>query len=155
MKKVNWIKIKNEYINTNIRYRSLADKHNIPFTTLRDRAIKEKWFQKRKEQRNKIGAKTEQKTAEKIIEANVSYAEQIISISEKTVEALDKAVGQLETMYIDGESVETGIVNTHKLRQIVQSLKELKDIFSSTDKGTEISGTTGVVVLPEVKDCEG
>ena len=70
--KIDWIKIKNEYINTNISQRSLAEKYKVPYQTIRDKAIKEKWFDKKKEQRSKIGAKMEQKTAEKIIEAGAN-----------------------------------------------------------------------------------
>lgn len=65
---IDWLKLKNEYINGNISYRKLAEKYGITFQTLRDRAIKEKWFAKRKEQRHKIDTKTTQKTAEKIAE---------------------------------------------------------------------------------------
>ena len=46
--KPNWGKIRNEYVNGYISYKKLADKHGIPYQTLRDRATKEKWFEKRK-----------------------------------------------------------------------------------------------------------
>lgn len=75
-KKVNWDKIKNEYITSRISYRDLAEKYNVPFQTLRDRAVKEKWFAKRKDFRNKVGTKTEQKQ-EKIAESRAEVLEDI------------------------------------------------------------------------------
>ena len=150
--KIDWIKIKNEYINTNISQRSLAEKYKVPYQTIRDKAIKEKWFDKKKEQRSKIGAKMEQKTAEKIIEANVSYAKKLIEISEKTIDAVEKAVEQLEIVVVEGVAVKTGVVNTYKIRQITQSIKDLKDIIAPKENGAgeEDNAQTGVVVLPEV-----
>lgn len=75
-KKVNWDKIKNEYVTTRISYRDIAKKHNVPFQTLRDRAVKEKWFAKRKDFRNKVRTKTEQKQ-EKIAESRAEVLEDI------------------------------------------------------------------------------
>ena len=66
---VDWLKIKTEYINGDISYRKLAEKHSIPFPTLRDRATNEGWKGQRDKQRNKVIARTEQKTIEKISEA--------------------------------------------------------------------------------------
>lgn len=150
--KINWIKIKNEYINTGISQRKLAEKHKIPYQTIRDKAIKEKWFDKKKEQQSKIGAKIEQKTADKIVDENVSYAVKLIKISEKAIDALDKAVEQIETMVIEGVAVDTGVVNTYKLRQIVQSVKDMREVISN-NADDEKAGT-GVVILPEVKNIE-
>ena len=65
---IDWIKLRNEYINGNISYRKLAEKHGVNYNTLQDKARKENWFAKKKEQHEKITAKTIQKTAEKIVE---------------------------------------------------------------------------------------
>ena len=59
-----WIRIRNEYISTDIGLRGLAEKHNIPLTTLRDRSRREGWVAMRDEQHHEIAQKTAQKTAE-------------------------------------------------------------------------------------------
>lgn len=42
-----WDDIKTEYITTDIGTRPLAEKHNVSYSTLRKRAEREKWAQKR------------------------------------------------------------------------------------------------------------
>ena len=96
----NWIKIRNEYINGNISYRKLAEKHGIVFQTLRDRAIKEKWFEKRKEQRNRISAKTEQKSAEKIAEQNADFVANLNKAANELLEKIQIAIQQTD-LYIE------------------------------------------------------
>ena len=66
---VDWLKIKSEYVNGNISYRKLAEKHGIPFPTLRDRATGEKWSEQRNKQRERVITATEQKTTDKISDA--------------------------------------------------------------------------------------
>jgi hypothetical protein len=44
----------------------LANKYKIPYRTIRDRAIREKWAKSKAEYQSKVRAKTEQKTIEKI-----------------------------------------------------------------------------------------
>lgn len=93
---VDWIKIRNEYINGNISYRKLAEKHGISFQTLRDRAVKEKWFELRKKQRNIIQKKTEQKTAEKLAEREANRLLRISNAADKLLEKIEIATEQLD-----------------------------------------------------------
>ena len=94
---LNWTKIRNEYINGHISQRKLAEKYDIPYQTLRDRALKEKWFDKRKEQREKISAKTAQKVAEKIAEQESDLAANIYSAANELLEKLKIAIAQTDT----------------------------------------------------------
>ena len=97
---LNWTKIRNEYISGYISYRKLAEKHGVAFQTLRDRATKEKWFEKRKEQRDKINLKTEQKTAEKIAEQESDLAANINSAANELLEKLRIAIEETD-LYIE------------------------------------------------------
>lgn len=73
---VDWEKIKAEYLQGGTSYRKLADKHGVSFSTLRARAIKEKWADKRDEVCNKAATKVEQK---------------IVSQRAKDIELLDRS----------------------------------------------------------------
>lgn len=97
---VNWGKIRNEYINGYISYRKLAEKHEIPFNTLRDVALKENWFDKRKIQREKIVTKTAQKTAEKIAEQESDLAANINKAANELLNKLNIAIAQTD-LYIE------------------------------------------------------
>ena len=97
---MNWTKIRTEYINGHISYRKLAEKHGIPFQTLRDRAIKEGWFEKRKIQRDKISLKTEQKTVEKISDKQSDLAADIYDAANELLKKINIAIEQTD-LYIE------------------------------------------------------
>lgn len=48
MNNIDWDKIREEYINTNATYKSLAEKYDIPFYRLKRQASSEKWFDEKK-----------------------------------------------------------------------------------------------------------
>ena len=66
---VDWLTIRNDYINGGGSYRKLAEKYGVNFSTLKDVAIKQKWKDAKEEQTNKTRTKAEQKTQEKISDA--------------------------------------------------------------------------------------
>lgn len=161
---MNWTKIRNEYINGNISYRKLAEKHDIPFQTLRDRAIKEGWFEKRKEQRDKIRLKTEQKTAEKLAEAEADRLLRISKAADRLLEKIEEATEQLdqfivtnkvkqkEVQYVsdkagfgkprkevikeieDKRIVKAEHLDRLGLKQLASALKDLRDIQFTKDE---------------------
>lgn len=116
---MNWNKIKTEYINGYISQRKLAEKHGIPYQTLRDRALKEKWNDKRKAQREKIGEKTAQKTAEKLAEAEANRLLRISAAADRLLEKIEEATEQLDQFIV-----------TNKVRQ-----KEVKYVSAKAGFG--------------------
>jgi hypothetical protein len=149
--KLNWTKIRNEYINGHISYRKLAEKHGISESNLMARAAKEKWFDKRKERRSKIDAKTEQKTVEKIAEQESDLAANIHSAANELLKKINIAIQQTD-LYIEKTKVkaptkvrdETGRlipafmekesvdlkqkdgINLNSVKQIASALKDLQ-----------------------------
>ena len=73
MPQVNWLKIRNDYINGYFSYRELAAEYGLNLSTLGRRAKRESWQELRDGQRDKVSTKTLQKTAEKLIEQEVDY----------------------------------------------------------------------------------
>lgn len=151
----NWIKIKNEYINGHTSYRKLAEKHNISFNTLKEKAVKEKWFEKKKEQHNRIAKKTEQKTIDKIAEIESDLAAEINSAAFELLNKIKEATKQLDiclikekrkytrqvinpetgkTMYVDIEEEKiredetTKRINKAELKQLASALKDIQAI---------------------------
>ena len=149
-----WIKIRNEYINGNISYRKLAEKHNVSFSTLQTRAREEKWFDKRKDQHDKINEKIVQKTAEKLAEQEANRLLRISQAADKLLEKIELATQQLDLylvkdkrryttkakdpntnqptdVYIEEEVLKEkklGRIDKAGLKQIASTLKDLKDI---------------------------
>lgn len=116
---LNWTKIRNEYINGNISYRKLAEKHGVSFDTLKDIAVKGKWFEKRKEQRSRIATKTQQKTAEKLAEAEAERLLRISAAADRLLEKIEEATEQLDQFIV-----------TNRVRQ-----KEVKYVSSKAGFG--------------------
>ncbi len=116
---LNWTKIRNEYINGNISYRKLAEKHGVSFHTLKGIATEEGWFEKRKEQKEKIRTKTEQITAEKLAEKEANRLLRISDAADKLLAKIEEATEQLDQFII-----------TNKVRQ-----KEVKYVSSKAGYG--------------------
>ena len=139
MANVDWIIIKNEYINGNISYRKLAEKYHIQFSTLRDRAIKEKWHDSRGTQRNKIVTTTEQKAVEIAVKNEINRIEKMLKIGDTAQEQIQLALSQLNKyMTPSGEIIESILVDVDRLRKLVSALKDIKDIVRY-DKSTDNS----------------
>ena len=82
----------------------------------------------------------QQKTADKIVKSEVDRIANILALGDKLSVKIDKAIGQLETVIVDGEEVETGIVDVRGLRSLVQSVKDLKDIVGADDGRDDKNG---------------
>ena len=144
-----WIHIKNEYINTDISYRKLADKYKVSFSTLEKTARKEHWKELRDKQSDKIEKELRQKTAEIIVEEKVDRITNLLKLTDTAQSKIETAFKQLTT-YVDmfGNVTETDVIDVARLRKLLASLKDLKDILavdsaSSSDeekKQTELLG---------------
>ena len=69
---VSWRKIKAEYIAGGISQRALAEKYNVPMSSLVKHAKKEKWTAKRKQAENKAVEKVAEKTADEVADNAVT-----------------------------------------------------------------------------------
>lgn len=140
MANIDWIVIKNEYINTNISQRKLAEKYKISFNTLKDKANKEKWSSEKKEQHNKITTETQQKTAEIIVSAEIDRVKKMLTLTDKAQEQIEEALGQLNK-HVDmfGNVSNCEVVDVNRLKKLVSALKDVKDIVRE-DKASDGNG---------------
>ena len=155
-----WIRIRNEYISTDIGLRGLAEKHNIPLTTLRDRSRREGWVAMRDEQHHEIAQKTAQKTAEIVAKDEAGRVSRLLSIADRLMDKTERALDELDQLAVkhtekvkttvtakddDGmpirQEVEREIVDLQTvqaiidrkgLQQIANSAKAIKDILTAT-----------------------
>lgn len=107
---MDWKRIKAEYIAGGTSYRKLAEKHNVPFGTLRRVAEREGWTQKR--------AQVAQEADTKMIETiSDDAAEKATSISD----AADRLLEQVISLVKDCTSPQM-------LKQLTSALRDLKEI---------------------------
>lgn len=163
---VDWIAVRNEYINGNCSYRKLAEKYEIPFGTLRARAQKEKWPKLREKQQHRISTKTAQKTAEQIAQQEAKRTARIHAASDelllrieqaireldqakvshkkktKTVEYKDKRAAGKPTKEVTTEVEDlitvTSIIDRKGLQQIATALKAVWDIAEGDSSEEEV-----------------
>jgi len=117
---VNWLKIRNEYINGNISYRKLAEKYKVTFAALRKRAEKESWADLKVGQQHKISTKLAQKTAEKIADAESDYIVDIARLNHKLAEEVEKFIRRTDNP------------ESRDIKALTAALKDIKDIQNST-----------------------
>lgn len=108
-----WKKIRAEYIRGGTSYRKLAEKYGVPFSTLRDRAIAEKWTDLREQRRNKSVTKTVEKIASQE--------------ADKAVDLMDIAL-DLAMKIRDGIDDGTYVTDAQSTRAITAALKDLRDM---------------------------
>lgn len=155
-----WIRIRNEYISTDIGLRGLAEKHNIPLTTLRDRSRREGWVAMRDEQHHEIAQKTAQKTAEIVAKDEAGRVSRLLRIADQLMDKTERALDELDQLAVkhtekvkttvtakddDGKPIRQevereivdlqtvqAIIDRKGLQQIANSAKAIKDILTAT-----------------------
>lgn len=115
-KGVDWIAIKNEYINTNISYRKLAEKWKVSLGSIQRKSKKDNWQELRDTQRYKIDTKVIQKTQEKIIDHEVNRITKICNVADKLLNKLEQATDQLDRHLITNKTRVREIEYTHEKR---------------------------------------
>lgn len=110
-----WQTIKTEYITTNIGYRALAKKYDVPFTTLAERGGNEQWVEQKKRFRDETLTKTLKSISEQKIDNATKYAE----VTDKLVDLVNGAL----------TAVEAESVSAKSLRALTAAVKELGEIL--------------------------
>lgn len=157
---INWIKLRNEYINGKASYRELAQKYGVSARQIANRGKKENWVQRRKEKCSKISAKLQQKTEEKILSKEAARLDRILSLSDRLADLLERAMeeadqylvkdtaqmeihgrnpnGQSTVMRTQSTTLKTkqGPVDKAALKKMTAALKDIRDV-QLTDTGED------------------
>jgi len=152
-KKPDWAKIKAEYVANRTSYRKLAEKYGVSFSTLKERARREKWTEDAKATQEKVRTKQTQKLAEKkasILEKELDpaleaaakinqlvldtlnddkqFRRHLVQRREKGFEvAEDGSAIQTERWWV--EEQEFDVIDTRRLRDLAQALKISKELM--------------------------
>lgn len=134
-RKVNWEKLKAEYVTGDISQRKLAEKYGVSASTLANHAKKEEWYENKKKSRSKVVEKAVQKAETK--QANV-IAKEIILL-DKIEQHLDRAISDVDQFnrHIIQEGIGRGETMTEERIYQKMDLKAMKDamqILTMIDK---------------------
>lgn len=136
-KGIDWIKIRNDYINGDLSYRKLAEKHGVSFNTLKDRAVKENWYKEKKKQHEKIRIKTQQKTANKKANAEVDRLTRLLNVSDKLLTKAEQAIAELDLYFITNKE-KTELI---EYRQNAKTKKDYeKKVIWEYEKADKLEG---------------
>ena len=139
-KRVNWAKIKAEYIAGGISQRKLAAKHGVSFNTLAKRANNEKWAEIRDDTYNKSIAKAQQKAVE-VTASNAVKLEQakglLIDRLKKAIESMPENGGTHARRYI-GDGNKKVTVDYDLLAMVTALEKLTSDGQGETDEGVTV-----------------
>ena len=123
-KRVNWQKIKAEYIAGSISLRKLAQKYKIPFSTLQSRAKRGKWGEEKQAVAVEITQNAIKKTAESVENNAVLVAE----IKRKGLETLNRLLDQFnELNCTEHRDITKTSVDIKRLKDITAAFKDLTD----------------------------
>lgn len=183
--KINWNKIKHEYVTGDITYRELAEKYGVSIESIKKEARKTSkrkgWVTLKGEHRNKVYTNAEQETAKKQGKELASYSEKVKRHAERLVDKVGAAINELcdyiveyettvkETVYDDNAhkpkketvtkskdiEVVCGKINTKSLKELAEALIKLKDIVDVEQQGTEESGIIELPAMIKPQPPEG
>ena len=159
-KEINWIKLRNEYINGRASYRDLAQKYGISARQIANRGKKENWVALRREKCSEISTKLQQKTQEKILSKEAARLDRLLSLSDRLADLLERAAeeadqylvkdtaqmeihsrnpaGQATVMRTQSTTLKTkqGPVDKAGLKKLTAALKDIRDV-QLTDTGED------------------
>lgn len=131
---VDWLAIRNDYINGGGSYRKLAEKYSVSFNTLKEKAVEEGWAKLKEDQRHKITTRTQQKTQDKISDA----------LSDEAALKVRIRVGLLG-LASDWVSKQTEIIDTGDFRRMVRSCLDLGIIDAEESETRDDDGLLEVL----------
>lgn len=150
---VDYNEIRAEYIRGNLSYRKIAEKYGVPLSNLTRIAIKEKWYEQRKQAVSKATAKFVNDTAKEM-------ADKAFKVNQTANRLLDKIFDTLDALdFIDGKSAKGYSGAIRDIQQIKglkadMDLKEQKLRIKKLEKELESNQqelvTGGIVLMPAI-----
>lgn len=130
---VDWLKIKNEYINTRISTRKLAEKYGVSASAVMKKSAAEKWAQQRQKQMCKIEAKVKQRTAS-------SVASKIASTEADRIAALTR-VGAKAAAFLEKriDAIAQSGNKAYEVKSIMESVRLIRDIYKTDEHRAGLS----------------
>ena len=134
-KRIDWAAIQGEYIGGNIGQRRLAEKHGVPFGSLRDRAKAEGWYQLKLAAIHEAGIKAAQKTAEAASENALTAARIKAKLLDRLEKLTDVVLTATEERSYDYDG---NLTEINRLRDLTAAYKDLTGDMPKAEAGEEV-----------------
>ena len=141
MAKVDWDKIKNEYISTKISIKKLSEKYNIKFCIIQNHSTREKWTQLKKDVHKKSDKKVIKKIVDNLAQKQANAVIQHFEVSNIFLKEIKKILSNEKELYTFVEKVRNGgkdyfeenleeiilnTINEKKVNTLVSALEKLQ-----------------------------
>jgi len=127
-RRIDWVKIKREYVESNITLEELAKKHNISLSTLKKRSARETWST----ERNLFGTKTELKRQEKQSELLASEASSFdnlcLRVARSAIGIIENQINTLQEQMKNSKVDAFTERQVRLLEKLSNSLKQLQSV---------------------------
>ena len=151
---MNWTTIKREYVQGDIGYRPLAEKHKVSFNTLKGRAKRENWYAEREKYRLSVGFAA---AAGPTGEDEPGNAPQNVNLTTqpKRVRTKGKAVKTAKDVFAAADLLLEAVCKlasttetAGEIRSLTAALKDIKEIQMIRDavSGTALKIDVGIEV---------
>lgn len=137
---VDWLAIKNDYINGLGSYRKLAEKYKVSANSICAKAKKEGWVKARDENLYKMHAKVVQETADVIAKMETDRITRLLAINDSLLSKIERAVGELDIAQVTNKrKIKTIEYNNPEradkpTKEIVDEKEEILEVRSIIDR---------------------
>jgi len=147
---VNWNKIRTEYISTETSYRKLAEKYDVPVSTIFKRAKKENWVELKKQNEVNLVAKT----IETCGEMQVERMKRIQTATDELLSKIEQAIAELNIV-LNTKTKKTKVIEYNNFERPDKPTKEIIDEEIEVVETSSIVDRTGLkAIASALKDIK-
>ena len=122
---INWLTVKNDYINSGGSYRKLAKKYGVSLSAIQRRAQRENWIDQKRANMCEIDVETAEKTVEKASDVMSEFNTLAMQIKLRLLKMGEEWLDKNET-----------ITSTEDFYRMVRSFKEMGVFDREVTEGT-------------------
>lgn len=127
-RRIDWVKIKQEYIESNITLEELAKKHAVSFSTIRQKSAKEGWTTEKNIFRTKIEQKYQEKQSDLLASEASNFDNQCLRVARSAIEIVEKQIAILRKKAEEQKSDPLVERQVRLLEKLANSLKQLQSV---------------------------
>lgn len=177
-KRIDWKKIKAEYVTGEISLANIAKKYGVSASAVQKKSVKEKWAAEKRKQHKKAADKVAKKLNDKNVRKTVSDIECVCSAASKLIAKINRAIDEVdkcekvtvrtkktktegindkgqaeeieETARETDIEIYKGLVDTKSIAEISKSLLNIKQVLAGTEQ-EESNKEINIIELPEMQ----
>jgi len=127
-RRIDWVKIKQEYIESNITLEELAKKHTVSFSTIRQKSAKEGWTTEKNIFRTKIEQKYQEKQSDLLASEASSFDNLCLRVARSAIGIIEKQINTLQEQMKNSKVDAFTERQVRLLEKLSNSLKQLQSV---------------------------